>query len=246
MRLVPGTDTVPNAVNKYLLPHEHQVITVRKHPAILLRPISITLAGLVIAADGSSLYGTTSSGGFPDSTLRGYGTVFKITTNGILSTLFLFNNNLYGARPSSTLVRMTYSKIFYGMTASTIFRLIGTNVTLEWGAIGASPSGPLLQSGEGTFYGTGRLGGAFGKGNIFRLSVSTPLLSTPPVFITPTLNGGNVTLRWSVVADQTFQVQYKTNLTETVWSNLGSAIGTNATSDAVGPGARFYRVVLLP
>jgi len=50
MRLVPGTDTVPNAVNKYLLPHEHQVITVRKHPAVLLRPISITLLGLVIAA----------------------------------------------------------------------------------------------------------------------------------------------------------------------------------------------------
>src|ERR1700753_2224745 len=50
MRLVPGTDTVPNAVNKYLLPHEHQVITVRKHPAVLLKPIAITLAGLVIAA----------------------------------------------------------------------------------------------------------------------------------------------------------------------------------------------------
>jgi membrane protein YdbS with pleckstrin-like domain len=50
MRLVPGTDTVPNAVNKYLLPHEHQVITVRKHPAVLLRPISVTLLGLVIAA----------------------------------------------------------------------------------------------------------------------------------------------------------------------------------------------------
>ena len=50
MRLVPGTDTVPNAVNKYLLPHEQQVITVRKHPAVLLRPISFTLLGLVIAA----------------------------------------------------------------------------------------------------------------------------------------------------------------------------------------------------
>ena len=50
MRLVPGTDTVPNAVNKYLLPHEHQVITVRKHPAVLLRPIVAALAGLVVAA----------------------------------------------------------------------------------------------------------------------------------------------------------------------------------------------------
>jgi membrane protein YdbS with pleckstrin-like domain len=50
MRLVPGTDTVPNAVNKYLLPHEHQVITVRKHPAVLLKPIVVALIGLVIAA----------------------------------------------------------------------------------------------------------------------------------------------------------------------------------------------------
>ena len=50
MRLVPGTDTVPNAVNKYLLPHEHQVITVRKHPAVLIKPIAVILAGLVLAA----------------------------------------------------------------------------------------------------------------------------------------------------------------------------------------------------
>ena len=50
MRLVPGTDTVPNAVNKYLLPHEHQVITVRKHPAVLIKPIAVVLLGLVIAA----------------------------------------------------------------------------------------------------------------------------------------------------------------------------------------------------
>ena len=62
MRLVPGTDTVPNAVNKYLLPHEHQVITVRKHPAILLRPISITLAGLVIAALVSTTVARNNAG----------------------------------------------------------------------------------------------------------------------------------------------------------------------------------------
>ena len=50
MRLVPWTATVPNAVNKYLLPHEHQVITVRKHPAVLIKPIAVVLLGLVIAA----------------------------------------------------------------------------------------------------------------------------------------------------------------------------------------------------
>lgn len=49
MRLVPSTDTVPSSVNKYLLPHERQVITVRQHPAVLIRPIVETLVGLAIA-----------------------------------------------------------------------------------------------------------------------------------------------------------------------------------------------------
>jgi uncharacterized membrane protein YdbT with pleckstrin-like domain len=50
MRPVPGTDTVPSIVNRYLLPHEHQVITVRRHPAVLIKPIAVVLAGLAIAA----------------------------------------------------------------------------------------------------------------------------------------------------------------------------------------------------
>jgi uncharacterized membrane protein YdbT with pleckstrin-like domain len=62
MRLVPGADTVPNAVNKYLLPHEQQVITVRKHPAVLLRPIIAALAGLVVAAVISTTVARHNSG----------------------------------------------------------------------------------------------------------------------------------------------------------------------------------------
>jgi uncharacterized membrane protein YdbT with pleckstrin-like domain len=49
MRLVPNTDTVPASVNRYLLPHERQVITVHKHPAVLIRPIFEVLLGLAIA-----------------------------------------------------------------------------------------------------------------------------------------------------------------------------------------------------
>jgi uncharacterized membrane protein YdbT with pleckstrin-like domain len=49
MRLVPNTDTVPASVNRYLLPHERQVISVHQHPAILIRPIFEVLIGLVIA-----------------------------------------------------------------------------------------------------------------------------------------------------------------------------------------------------
>jgi uncharacterized membrane protein YdbT with pleckstrin-like domain len=49
MRLVPNTDTVPASVNRYLLPHERQVITVHRHPAVLIGPIFVVLVGLAIA-----------------------------------------------------------------------------------------------------------------------------------------------------------------------------------------------------
>jgi uncharacterized membrane protein YdbT with pleckstrin-like domain len=48
IRVVPN-ETVPVSVYKYLLPHERQVITVRFHPAVLLRPVTEVLGGLAIA-----------------------------------------------------------------------------------------------------------------------------------------------------------------------------------------------------
>ena len=49
MRLAPNTDTVPASVNRYLLPHERQVISVHQHPAVLIGPIFLVLLGLAIA-----------------------------------------------------------------------------------------------------------------------------------------------------------------------------------------------------
>lgn len=49
MRLGPNTDTVPTSVNRYLLPHERQVISVHQHPAVLIWPIFWVLVGLAIA-----------------------------------------------------------------------------------------------------------------------------------------------------------------------------------------------------
>jgi uncharacterized membrane protein YdbT with pleckstrin-like domain len=47
-RLIPN-ETVPASVYKHLLPHERQVITVRFHPAVLLRPVAEVLGGLAVA-----------------------------------------------------------------------------------------------------------------------------------------------------------------------------------------------------
>lgn len=48
LRVVPN-ETVPATVYKHLLPHERSVITVRFHPAVLIRPVAEVLGGLAIA-----------------------------------------------------------------------------------------------------------------------------------------------------------------------------------------------------
>ena len=48
MRLPTGA-TDRAAVNRYLLPNEQQVITVRRHPAVLIGPTLLTLGGLIVA-----------------------------------------------------------------------------------------------------------------------------------------------------------------------------------------------------
>jgi uncharacterized membrane protein YdbT with pleckstrin-like domain len=48
IRVVPN-ETVPASVYKHLLPHERQVITVRFHPAVLIRPVAEVLVGLALA-----------------------------------------------------------------------------------------------------------------------------------------------------------------------------------------------------
>jgi membrane protein YdbS with pleckstrin-like domain len=60
MRLVPTTGTVPVSVNKYLLPGERQVITVRSHPAVLMPSVGAATGGFIAAA---VLTGTVSLSG---------------------------------------------------------------------------------------------------------------------------------------------------------------------------------------
>jgi uncharacterized membrane protein YdbT with pleckstrin-like domain len=50
MRLLSPGANPPADVDKYLLPHEQQVITVRKHPAVLVAPIGWAAGGLIVAA----------------------------------------------------------------------------------------------------------------------------------------------------------------------------------------------------
>jgi len=47
--MAPNFDRVPHTVERHLLPHERQVLTVRFHPAVLIKPVAVTLVALAVA-----------------------------------------------------------------------------------------------------------------------------------------------------------------------------------------------------
>jgi len=128
-------------------------------------------AGLVQGADGY-FYGTTVLGGTSNA-----GTVFKISTNGMLTSLHLFSGGSDGANPSIGLIPSGEGD-FYGATSSTVFQIStnGTLLTLYTfpDASGTAPDGgspsDLIRGRDGNLYGTTQLGGSFGKGTVFTLS----------------------------------------------------------------------------
>lgn len=60
MRQPHSGSASPVAINKYLLPREVQVATVRQHPAVLIPASALTLAGLLVAGilNATVLHGT--------------------------------------------------------------------------------------------------------------------------------------------------------------------------------------------
>jgi uncharacterized repeat protein (TIGR03803 family) len=130
-------------------------------------------AGVIQGADGN-FYGTTYEGG-----ANGYGTVFKMTSSGKLTTLHSFSG-ADGVYPYGGLLQATDGN-FYGTTqtgggsynAGTIFKITssGTLTTLHSfsGADGQYPYDALIQDTNGTFYGTTQSDGA-GFGTVFSLS----------------------------------------------------------------------------
>jgi uncharacterized repeat protein (TIGR03803 family) len=153
------------------------------------------LAGLVQGTDGN-FYGTTNEGGTGTCLGDCDGTVFKITPDGILTTLYSFCSQpdcADGTLPSTGLIQATDGN-FYGTTAyggangllsGTVFRITpsGTFTTLynfcsqSDCSDGAQPSG-LVQATDGNFYGTTSSGCSHygcGGGTVFKITPSGTL-----------------------------------------------------------------------
>jgi len=76
----------------------------------------------------------------------------------------------------------------------------------------------------------------------------TFVLPAPPAFQTVTQANRSLTLTWSTVPGQIYQIQYTTNLTQASWNDLGYPLvatnGVITVSDTIGNDEqRFYRVV---
>jgi uncharacterized repeat protein (TIGR03803 family) len=139
------------------------------------------VASLLRGADGN-FYGTTSEGG-----LNGYGTIFRATPAGLITTLVSFDSTNNGAAPFGPLVQGADGN-FYGTASAggaygsgTVFMLSASNtlsVLVSFaGTNGLQPRGRLVSGTNGNFYGTTYAGGDYNLGTVFMVS-SNGTLST--------------------------------------------------------------------
>jgi uncharacterized repeat protein (TIGR03803 family) len=133
-------------------------------------------AGLTLGSDGN-FYGTTRDGGS-----NNLGTIFRLTPNGVLTSLFSFSGT-NGSAPQGALT-LGEDGNFYGTTVlggvpvnfGTVFRF-STNGTFAsivafGGTNGANPKCQLVTDAAGNFYGTAFVQGGDLDGLVFRVTTN--------------------------------------------------------------------------
>ena len=140
-------------------------------------------APVILGSDGN-LYGTTAIGG--NSQGIGFGTVFKVTTDGVLTSLYSFQGSNDGWGPQAPLLQASDGNL-YGTTAyggshtfyGTVFSITpaGSLTTIHSFNLsdGYSPYGGLLQASDGLLYGTTTNGGPSNAGTIFKTTLDGTL-----------------------------------------------------------------------
>ena len=142
---------------------------------------SVRITSSLVEVGPGEFYGTTDSGG-----AWSRGSVVKVTTAGVATTLHSFDSNTDGENPVAGLVYDGAGDFLYGTTTSgglngrgTIFRIKPDGTSFETVydfLVGTDPYLPraaLIMGSGGLLYGTTVVGGASGLGTVFSLDVST-------------------------------------------------------------------------
>ncbi len=223
--------------------------------------------GGLINASGGNFYGTTFYGG-PElfGTVDTYGTVYSISTNGMLKNLVVFDYNT-GANVNGPLVQDSYGNL-YGTTQSggvygdgTVFELANpgsqtnvngglTTLLTFAGTNGSGPQGPLVIGPDGALYGTTEYGGngyngnpASGYGTIFRVPLIpvarprfTSIIRLPNGAIQLTITGA--TGDYFSLMESTNLVNWHTLFSVTNFAGITVYTDQSATSSSIG----FYKL----
>jgi uncharacterized repeat protein (TIGR03803 family) len=144
----------------------------------------VAYAGLITGTDGD-LYGTTETGGTDN-----FGTAYKITTTGSLTTLYTFTDGTDGANPYAGVIPGA-GGLYFGTTVNggngfgTVYQVSTTgSFSTLWvftnGTDGGMPYGGLVTGTDGLLYGTTKTGGAYGFGTVYQLTKSGSLTTLYP------------------------------------------------------------------
>jgi len=138
-------------------------------------------AALVDGGDGY-LYGTTQQGGGGVGVNDPAGTVFRMTTDGSVTTLFTFDFQVTGDEPYAGVLRLDDGTLFgttrgSGAFDGNVFQLSSTgdftNLHGFLGTLvgddGGHPDATLAEGGDGNLYGTTTDGGDFNAGTLYRI-----------------------------------------------------------------------------
>jgi uncharacterized repeat protein (TIGR03803 family) len=207
---------------------------------------------LALGTDGN-FYGVTA---FENIVYQGitnlfYGTVFKITSGGALTTLYKLDgavNFTDGVEPDAGLVQASDGN-FYGTTYKGYYiNLNGTIYDSSHGTVfrvtpdgdfttltafnnfddGAFPESVLVEGPDGSLYGTTTSGGPGGQGTIYRISfASAPQILAQPVNQTNVV-GSSVTFNVTVFGAPQLSYQWQQN-----------GVNLNDVGNITGSGARI-------
>jgi uncharacterized repeat protein (TIGR03803 family) len=203
-------------------------------------------AGALVRGSDGALYGVTTHNVFAG--FQFYGTIFRVTTNGALGTLYtlnpVFGDGLY---PSAGLLQASDGNL-YGTTEfggasgnGTVFRItpggaFAKLVNLDGIDLGAHPRAALVEGPDGALYGTANSGGPGGRGTIFRLSfTSAPQITGQPANVA-VLPGGNASFSVAVFGAPALLYRWQkngTNLNDT--GNLSGSATRILTLTNVSP-----------